>query len=52
MGLGSLDDVSLAEAREKAATARKLHKQGEDPIKVRDAATLETWMNQLNSSCS
>jgi integrase len=38
MGLGSLDDVGLAEAREKAAAARKLHKDGEDPIKVRDAA--------------
>ena len=40
MGLGSLDDVSLPEAREKAATARKLHKEGEDPIKVRDAARM------------
>jgi integrase len=38
MGLGSLDDVDLARAREKAADARKLHKDGEDPIRVREAA--------------
>jgi integrase len=38
MGLGSLDDVSLAEAREKAAAARKLHKEGEDPIEARESA--------------
>jgi integrase len=40
MGLGGLDDVSLAEARERAAAARKLHKDGEDPKAVRDAARL------------
>jgi integrase len=37
MGLGSLDTVSLAEARERAAEARKLRVQGKDPIAIRDA---------------
>ena len=32
MGLGSLDILSLAEAREKAADARKLLNAGSDPI--------------------
>ncbi len=32
MGLGSLADVSLAEAREAATAARKLVRQGMDPI--------------------
>ena len=36
MGLGSITTVSLAEAREKAATARKLRLQGIDP---RNSAT-------------
>ena len=35
MGLGSFPDVSLAEAREKAAKCRKLVKEGVDPIEVR-----------------
>jgi integrase len=35
MGLGSLDTVSLAEARMKAAECRKLREQGEDPIEAR-----------------
>ena len=38
MELGSLDDVPLAEAREKAAAARKLFLAGEDPIEVRELA--------------
>jgi integrase len=37
MGLGSLDVVSLAEAREKAAECRKLRDQGKDPIEARSA---------------
>lgn len=37
MGLGSFDDVSLAEAREAATAARKLAKQGVDPIEARKA---------------
>lgn len=35
MGLGSLKDVSLAEAREKVAEYRALIRQGQDPIAVR-----------------
>ena len=35
MGLGSLNDVSLVEAREKAASARKQVKEGKDPIEER-----------------
>src|SRR5262245_26412259 len=37
MGLGPLRDVSLAEAREKAATARKRRLDGVDPIEARQA---------------
>jgi integrase len=37
MGLGPLRDVSLAEAREKAATARKQRLDGIDPIEARQA---------------
>ncbi len=37
MGLGSLVDVSLAEARQKAGGARKLREQGVDPVEQRKA---------------
>jgi integrase len=37
MGLGSLRDVSLAEARKKAAQARRQHQAGTDPIQDRTA---------------
>jgi integrase len=37
MGLGSLDTVSLAEARDKATEARKLTLDGVDPIEARKA---------------
>jgi integrase len=37
MGLGSLDTISLAEAREKALNCRKLRDQGVDPIEARRA---------------
>ena len=37
MGLGGVDVVSLAEAREKALEARKLVKAGVDPIDARNA---------------
>ena len=37
MGLGSLQSVSLAEARAAAAGARKLTGQGIDPIEARNA---------------
>ena len=41
MGLGSVADVSLAEARERAAECRQLRKQGIDPIESRRAAKAE-----------
>ncbi len=37
MGLGPLHDVSLADAREKAAECRKLKREGMDPIEAREA---------------
>lgn len=37
IGLGSAHDISLAEARERASEARKLARDGVDPIAVRDA---------------
>ncbi|MBK8543237.1 MAG: DUF4102 domain-containing protein [Caulobacteraceae bacterium] len=37
MGLGSYDDLTLADAREQALMARKLAKRGIDPILERDA---------------
>jgi integrase len=37
MGLGTFPDTSLAEAREKAAQARKLREQGIDPIAARNS---------------
>jgi integrase len=41
MGLGSLDDVSLAEARGTAVEARKLARKGVDPIDHREAKRAE-----------
>ena len=41
MGLGALADVSLAEARDAAAAARKLVRQGTDPIARRRAERTE-----------
>src|SRR5215469_7970592 len=37
VGLGSLHDVSLAEARELARQYRRLVKEGKDPLRERDA---------------
>src|SRR6266699_6284188 len=37
MGLGSLDVVSLAQAREKAAECRRLRQEGKDPIEARNS---------------
>jgi hypothetical protein len=37
MGLGSLDTVALAEAREKATECRRLRERGIDPIDAKDA---------------
>jgi integrase len=42
MGLGSFTDVSLAEAREKAAGARRQVKDGQDPIEQRQALRAAT----------
>jgi integrase len=42
MGLGPIADVSLAEAREKAAGARKLRLEGVDPIEARKAQRTAT----------
>jgi integrase len=46
MGLGSLQDFTLAEARARAAAQRKLRADGIDPIDARDAARARperTW---------
>jgi integrase len=37
MGLGSLNTISLSEAREEAERCRKLLKEGKDPIEAREA---------------
>lgn len=37
MGLGPVADVSLAQAREKAGEARKLQREGKDPLEARKA---------------
>jgi Arm DNA-binding domain len=37
MGLGSLDSVSLAQARDKAAECRRLRQEGIDPIEARNS---------------
>ena len=42
MGLGAVDDVSLAEARDAAGAARKLVRQGMNPIDQRRAARAES----------
>jgi len=42
MGLGSLPDVGLAEARDKASAARKLAKDGIDPIEARQTEPAKT----------
>jgi integrase len=42
MGLGPLADVTLAEAREKAAAARKLRLEGIDPLEARRAQRAAT----------
>lgn len=41
MGLGACSVMTLAEARDKAAEARKLTKQGIDPLEARKAAEVE-----------
>ncbi len=39
MGFGPYPEVSLAQAREKAAAARKLLREGQDPLQARRAET-------------
>jgi integrase len=55
MGLGPIADVSLAEAREKAAAARKLRLEGVDPIEARKerrtAARLEAAKHMTFGQC-
>jgi integrase len=41
MGLGPLSDVSLAEARDRALSARELRRAGTDPITEREASRAE-----------
>jgi integrase len=45
MGLGPLDTVSLAEAREKAAECRRLRAQGIDPIAHRNAERMRAALD-------
>jgi len=43
VGLGSLSDVELAEARERAAEYRKQVKRGFDPIADRQFTYIDFW---------
>ena len=43
MGLGSLADVGLAEAQEKASEYRKQVKRGLDPIADRQFTHIDFW---------
>jgi hypothetical protein len=49
MGLGSLGDVSLAEARAKATTARQLAKSGLDPIDARNTENARQRLEEARS---
>ena len=49
MGLGPLDAVSLAEAREKAADCRRLRLAGIDPIAHRDAARMQAALDSAKA---
>lgn len=51
MGLGSYPAVTLAEAREKAADARKLTRQGVDPIDSRRASGEATRGLTFDQAC-
>jgi Arm DNA-binding domain len=46
MGLGPYPDVSLAEARQKASEARRLLRDGVDPIKARRAARIAARLEE------
>src|ERR1700722_19551565 len=49
MGLGSLDLVSLSEARLKTLECRKLHLEGIDPIEVRKAKRAQAALASAKS---
>jgi integrase len=49
MGLGSLDDVTLAEARELADAARRKVRSGIDPLEERRTAKLTASLNQAKA---
>ncbi len=49
MGLGSERDISLAEARAKAADARRLLVEGVDPIETRDARKAQERLQKLGT---
>jgi integrase len=49
MGLGSVEDVSLAEARQKAADYRKVRRAGIDPIEHRKAAEARVALEAVKS---
>ncbi len=49
MGLGRLDDLSLKEARERAAELRKLLKQGIDPLEAKRARSIEQQLARARS---
>lgn len=50
MGLGRLDDVSLANARERAAACRKQHRDGHDPIELRNAEAAERRLKEARAT--
>ncbi|MCG7873195.1 MAG: tyrosine-type recombinase/integrase [Candidatus Thiodiazotropha lotti] len=55
MGLGSLDDVSLEEARERASRYRKSAKEGYDPRVIRDEErekNIQWWEKDRGTSAS
>jgi integrase len=52
MGLGSFPAVSLTEAREAAADARKLTSRGEDPIEVRTAGGASAKRLTFDQACA
>jgi hypothetical protein len=51
MGLGSALDISLAEARELAAAARKFRREGKDPITERRASRAASAMTLTFGEC-
>jgi integrase len=50
MGLGSLIDVSLAQARDRAAEARRWRGQGKDPIAAREAQRAQERLDKARAT--